>query len=120
MTNPNKITSTSLVPFHACLTVDPVVHLLLLPKKSPWVRRSRDHCHSGRFSIHYPPISDLFDNIEFFSASYGQTDGHTNSIQNKSPHYPIRVWGKNFYTPFFLPLSKRSELASLAHSVLFG
>ena len=25
-----------------------------------------------------------------------------------------------FYTPFFLPLSKRSELALLAHSVMFG
>ena len=42
------------------------------------------------------------------------------SIQNESPHYPIWVRGKNFYTPFFLPLSKQSELALLAHSVLFG
>ena len=49
-----------------------------------------------------------------------RTDGHTNSIQNESPHYPIRVRAKKFLYPIFLPLSKLSELASLAHSVLFG
>ena len=41
----------------------------------------------------------------------GQTDGHTNSIQNASPHYPIRVRAINFLYPIFLPL---------AHSILFG
>ena len=48
-----------------------------------------------------------------------RTDGHTNSIQNESPHYPMQVRVEFFYAPFFLPLSKWSEQAEQAHSVLF-
>ena len=55
-----------------------------------------------------PSIQKLF--MVFFNTDT-QTDGHTNSIQNESPHYPIRVRGKIFYTPFFLPLSDKACLS---------
>ena len=47
----------------------------------------------------------------FFNTDW-QTYGHTNSIQNESPHYPIQVRAQIFLYPIFLPLSKRSELAT--------
>ena len=53
----------------------------------------------------------------------GQTSRRTDTQTPYKTNHPTTLYGygrKFFYTPFFLPLSKRSELASLAHSVLFG
>ena len=36
---------------------------------------------------------------------HGQTDRHTNSIQNELPHYPMQVQGEFFVNPIFLYLS---------------
>ena len=42
------------------------------------------------------------------------TDGHTNSIQNESPHYPIWAQVEIFYTQFFYLSQKRvSEQSKL-------
>ena len=46
-----------------------------------------------------------------------QMDGHTNSIQNESPHYPYWYGQKNFYTPFFY-LSK-NRVSSLTSRIWF-
>ena len=40
-----------------------------------------------------------------------QTDGHTNSIQNESPHYPILVRAKNFLYPIFSTSLKADKLS---------
>ena len=32
------------------------------------IKFSRDHCILGQALLHYPPISDAFNNIEYFSA----------------------------------------------------
>ena len=64
-----------------------------------------------------PSVQQLF--IIFFVTDRWK-DGLTNSILNESPLYPIWLQAEFFSAMFFLPLTKRSELALCAHIILFG
>ena len=60
-----------------------------------------------------PSIQRLF--MIFFN-----TDRRMDGESHKLTHHPKQVQAEILYTPFFLPLTKRSELVKQAHSVLFG
>ena len=40
MTNPNKISSTYMVPFHTCLTVGPIKLFISFYKRAAWISRA--------------------------------------------------------------------------------
>ena len=75
----------------------------IAPLGSPHITRKLGH-----------PFTHLKDIHDFLY--HGRTDRHTNSIQNKSPLYPIWVQAKFFSALFFLPLTKWHELALRARS----
>ena len=63
-----------------------------------------------------PSILKLF--MIFFNTN-GLTDIHTNSIQNKSPNYPIWVWAEFLY-PIFSTSHKTFSVTRFWKSLPFG